>query len=236
MKFFCFLFLISILSFSSSVKIGCDLRNENSTLRYEILTCSIAIILPDDKINENDEIESCENSSKSSSRCDSAIAISAFGKKILYFPRGLQKIFPKLFFIFIINSQLREIRQEDLQGFTKLRELNLQGNEIKSLKKNLFDSNPELEVIFLCHNKISSVDPEVFSNLNYLKVLSLLNNTCINKKIVNLSDTEDVRNRAKKAAESCNLRTENFLKRGNQAKTTKISSSYLITSGKKNYL
>jgi len=55
----------------------------------------------------------------------------------------------------------------------------LYGNNLEILEENLFEFNPNLELIELGSNKIAHIDPKVFDNLIKLKSLNLVSNKCI---------------------------------------------------------
>lgn len=59
------------------------------------------------------------------------------------------------------------------------------GNNLEIIEKDLFEFNPNLEVIHLNINKILHIDPNVFNKLNDLMELYLDGNTCINMKAEN---------------------------------------------------
>jgi Leucine-rich repeat (LRR) protein len=73
----------------------------------------------------------------------------------------------------IENSGMKELRQEHLRPFTKLRILDLNNNEIKTLEKDLFMFNTELQQITLHDNKITEVHLTAFDNLKKLKELNM---------------------------------------------------------------
>jgi hypothetical protein len=97
---------------------------------------------------------------------------------INYMPR-LNDLFPNLDRIVIQYNHLKEIRQTDLQPFSKLTHLFLAFNDIETIEPDLFMYNPQMEVIELQNNKITRVDPNVFDQLNQLLQLNVNNNTCV---------------------------------------------------------
>jgi len=78
------------------------------------------------------------------------------------------------------RSELKEITQNDLKVFPKLKHLWLIKNEIEVLEENLFKFNPNLIYININDNKVKEVYDSAFGGLNILKRLYLNNNICIN--------------------------------------------------------
>lgn len=95
--------------------------------------------------------------------------------KIKCFPRELTKIFPNMDHI-AINGGLKEISKDDLSGFKKLKFLDLQGCEIAELSGDLFENTPNLELIYLSHNRISKIGRKVLEPLMSLKYISFHGN------------------------------------------------------------
>jgi glutaredoxin-related protein len=102
-----------------------------------------------------------------------------------YFPRGLHKIFKNLCGIGISSAGLKVIFKEDLGSFDKLEALWLPSNKIEVLEQDLFSGNPNLEHLDLDDNQIKFIHSTAFENLNNLKTLWLLRNTCIDQSVAN---------------------------------------------------
>jgi len=98
---------------------------------------------------------------------------------IHYFPHGINKFFTNIKGIAIRETGLKEIHQSDLKDFPKLVELWLYFSDLEILEENLFEFNPNLNLIELSSNKIKHIDPKVFDNLIKLKTLNLVSNKCI---------------------------------------------------------
>jgi len=100
--------------------------------------------------------------------------------QIHYFPRDLNKFFKNLKGIEIYSTGQKEVHQRDLKDFPKLMSLYLYTNNLEILEENLFEFNPNLELIYIGITKITHIDPHVFDKLIKLKTLYLISNTCIN--------------------------------------------------------
>ncbi|XP_070504825.1 uncharacterized protein [Chironomus tepperi] len=109
----------------------------------------------------------------------------AANKKILYVPQFDEGTATSMQALSILNSQLREIRQENLKPLVNLVVIDLTANEIEKLDANLFRFNDDLKVIVLSKNKIRFIDSSTFSNLKKLESLQLKPNLCYSKSSKN---------------------------------------------------
>lgn len=98
--------------------------------------------------------------------------------KLSTFPRELSQIFPNIDHL-SINGGISAISKDDLVGFEKLKFLDLQSCEITSLPSDLFEHTPNLEVVYVSHNKITSIGERLLEPLHSLKYLNLHGNTGI---------------------------------------------------------
>lgn len=97
-----------------------------------------------------------------------------------YMPRGIEKFLPNLKGIFIQNAKLQAIKQSDLKPFPKLKELNLQDNEIEGIPDNLFAYNPELVKIAFDFNPKLKVVSENALDGKKLEEASFQHTGCVN--------------------------------------------------------
>jgi Leucine-rich repeat (LRR) protein len=99
-------------------------------------------------------------------------------KTVNYVPSDISKSFADLTSLVITNSHLRAISFNDLRYLTKLRHLDLTGNDLMSLPMHLFIHNGELRVFGANKNQIETIGAKVFDNLKMLEFLSLAENVC----------------------------------------------------------
>ncbi|XP_070504998.1 leucine-rich repeat-containing protein egg-6-like [Chironomus tepperi] len=97
---------------------------------------------------------------------------------IHYFPTELNEFFENLKSIRIKKSQLKRLREEDLEPFWDLRLLCLSNNNIERLEGNVFKHNKKLEYLSLDVNTIHVVDVGTFDHLAVLKSLLFRGNPC----------------------------------------------------------
>ncbi|KAL7024642.1 hypothetical protein ACKWTF_013144 [Chironomus riparius] len=95
-----------------------------------------------------------------------------------YFPTELNEFFDNLKSIRIRNSQLKRLREEDLEPFSDLRLLCLSNNNIERLDSDVFKRNKRLEYLSLDINSIHVVNSGAFDSLNVLKSLLFRGNPC----------------------------------------------------------
>jgi hypothetical protein len=154
---------------------------------------------------------------------DDVLSFYAYRMNIAYFPKGLDTFFKNIEYLGVVNARMKEIHQEDLKPFFKLKVLYLDSNDIEILEENLFEFNPNLEVININSNRIKYVDVSVFRNLFKLNYLWFDYNICYSNKISN--DLRGVRKIINEINENCfvnNILT-NFKKiQENELKSLKI--------------
>lgn len=109
----------------------------------------------------------------------------AYHRTLHFFPNDLNKFFnaEKIEFIAIWSTGLREIHQNDLSPFTKLKVLSLWDNDFDTIEYDLLKFNPLIEYIGLGKNKIKFVDGNVFDHLKNLHTLHIDGNTCISNAV-----------------------------------------------------
>jgi Leucine-rich repeat (LRR) protein len=176
MKLFWLILVLSV-SFAASVVIDCEFISWFST-DYQ------CFLIKDPMITERGTVVTEATGRHLDSRNHSSV--TAFWSRnssytVNYMPRGLNDVFPNLDAITIKNSHLKEIRQTDLQPFSKLKVLDLDKNDIETIERDLFKFNLQLQVIFLTDNKIRRVHPNVFDHLNKLRYLDMGYNACVNE-------------------------------------------------------
>ena len=110
---------------------------------------------------------------------DDVRGVALVNCKLSSFPRELSNIFPKLDHL-AINGGLCEISKEDLACFPNLKFLDLQGCDIKVLPIDLFESSPNIELIYFSYNKISSIGNNLLEPLRALKYIDFRGNSILN--------------------------------------------------------
>ena len=96
-----------------------------------------------------------------------------------YFLTELNEFFENLKSIRIKNSQLKRLREEDLEPFYDLRLLCLSNNNnIEKIDRDVFKHNKKLEYLSLDVNSIHVVTAGAFDNLAVLKSLLFRGNPC----------------------------------------------------------
>ena len=178
---------LALFGSTQSVSFQCQYNLDGwgflGTLYYCNIVNAVSITSPDAA-----QIDSISGTHQFGRDNDNVEAFNVENKgQINYFPRGLNKFFKNLKAIQIYNNVLKEIHQRDLKDFPKLMGLSLRTNNLEILEENLFEFNPNLEFIDLWSNKITHIDPHVFSNLIKLHSLFVFQNPCISMYITDNS-------------------------------------------------
>jgi len=178
---------------------------------------------PNIRTKESAQISGISGTHQSSKNNDDVTGFYADRKRIQFFPKGLNKIFKNLKFIFIHKSQLKEIHQSDLKVFPNLVYFYLVYNKIAVIEAGLFDFNPKLELVVFWESKIIHIDPNVFDNLNKLRYLWFEYVLCVDQNIFN--SREQVQEAIKVVKSNCS--NSEYLELDNQIKNLKIDFEIL---------
>ena len=102
-------------------------------------------------------------------------AVIIKNSQISFLPNRLFQVFPniKRFYANENNSDLKELRPNDLQGARNLIGLNLDNNEISKLSTNNFKEAPNLVNLLLSKNPIKVIEDFSFLGLEKLVLLEL---------------------------------------------------------------
>lgn len=122
-------------------------------------------------------------------------------KNLDFVPRGLERIFKNLKAIYVPNGRIKDIRREDISMYHNLMYLDFGACDIRFIEDGTFDSNKNLEIIWMNSNMIFHIDPDVFKNLNKLSFLGLKNNLCIDVDV--RGNLQQVQSLIKSANEKC---------------------------------
>lgn len=100
-------------------------------------------------------------------------------QSIKFFPFQLSQQFPNLERIEIQKSGLIALHGMDFDGFSKLVEIVMNGNNLSSISRGTFDAIPQLELLDLSSNNIVSLPSRIFTSLTRLHTLLLSNNRIV---------------------------------------------------------
>jgi len=113
---------------------------------------------------------------------DQVIGFHSRGQNIQYIPKNLDKFFKNIKSIDIVYGRVKEIHQSDLKPFPKLVICGFMDNDIEIIENDLFDYNPDLELVSFWNNKILIIGSVVFDKVPKLNWLYLDSNRCINMR------------------------------------------------------
>lgn len=120
--------------------------------------------------------------------------LSVHHQTVHFLPEGIADIFPHLEVISIVNSNLKAIKGSDLKPFLELKELYLYGNKLEKLDSNLFESNPDIQLIDFNSNRLKFIGKDVLKPLTKLEYADFEGNNCINRVAGNRSEVEELIN------------------------------------------
>lgn len=102
-------------------------------------------------------------------------SVNCEGKRLMEIPAGLPKSVQKLYLRF---NEIADLEPNSLCGLPELQELYLQNNKLSILKSWTFNGTclPNLKVIRLDNNRISSLEENAFFNLTSLNLTYFTNN------------------------------------------------------------
>lgn len=98
-----------------------------------------------------------------------------------YLPKRIEFFFPNLKFLRITNSELKQIKKEDLRGLKELVHVGFGNNKLQVIDGGLFEDNHKLQLIDFNHNKIKNVGEELLENLKELRDVNFGNNHCTSR-------------------------------------------------------
>lgn len=98
-----------------------------------------------------------------------------------FLPKNMEKFFPILRKLDVVNSGLLELTQQDLSVFPNLRSIDMKRNNLVSLDKNLFEKNEMITSIDFRYNKLQFIAADAFKPLKHLAYAWFEGNVCVSK-------------------------------------------------------
>lgn len=112
---------------------------------------------------------------------------------MMFMPKGIEIYFGHLERLGITNTGLVAITQNDLKPFPNLLVLYLSGNKLTSLNSGLFNFNQKLKYIDFDDNKLNSIAADIFDPILELEAIKLKGNVCISRQGLNQSGVSTVK-------------------------------------------
>lgn len=154
--------------------------------------------------NETDTITSVNGNATPDASLKDVKILSIRQQLANYLPKGVDKFFPHLEAIEIINSKLKKIDRCDFEPFKYLKDVHMGHNDIKSLDNDLFLSNTQIECVQFHDNNIEKIGTKTFDVLKDLKTAYFKDNVCIkSENVVDGNDQEGLAKLLKEIKTSC---------------------------------
>jgi Leucine-rich repeat (LRR) protein len=104
-------------------------------------------------------------------------------QRMSFIPRKLSKFLPSVEEIFIDNSKLKGLYNNDFSGFVSLRKITIIRNNIKIIEDDTFTKNALLTHAYLIENHITAVPARFFVKNAQIKVIDLSKNEISDVKL-----------------------------------------------------
>jgi hypothetical protein len=162
--------------------------------------------------------------------------------KVAHLPQNLKQVFPNLvgfwlelseipilrnnlfgpqfkwiLYLYLDRNGIQMIEENAFAHLTNLFAIRLGHNKLKSLNTNLFKNNLKIEWIFISHNQINMIERDTFRHLHKLNNLDLSENECVDKYFYSLEGK--IYKKLGNSLEGCYVNHQSSLgslKRGNQ--------------------
>lgn len=96
----------------------------------------------------------------------------------LYFPKGLESFFRNIKGLSVTSSGLKSITQDDLRVFPKLTAFWVYSNKLTTVEPKLFTFNPKLKIIDFGNNRIRSISADLFDPFENIEKALFNKNIC----------------------------------------------------------
>jgi hypothetical protein len=196
-----FVIALSFLASVSAVKLECIFRTGGVSGIGNVYVCILmGMTHADERLI--DEVTGDHETGMTNQDVEAIVAVGRFINRI---PSNSASFFPNIISIEWINSNMNEIRNEDIRPFRALRRLNLSGNNFKVLDGNLFQNSPILQFILFRNCGINYVGAGFLENLNSLEIADFRQNICID---IIANTTQLLFDLRENLAENCPLEIE----------------------------
>lgn len=107
-------------------------------------------------------------------------ALYIYGQpELTYIPRGIEKLYPNLIGLIIINTNISSINGDELNGLPNLKHFQFTNNrKVERIPGNLFSKNPALIFVQFASNNIKHVGENILDGLTSLRYASFCYNYC----------------------------------------------------------
>lgn len=166
-----------LISAATSNILQCTYSVRDVWLTKQVYTCSGTFTL----LSDNPTLTEVSGTHVSTRNNNDVKAIYIENQEVRFFPRDIEKYFPNVEVISIINGGIGVISRSAFGAYAALTQLQLDNNNIRLLGDDLFAANSRLKSISFSNNPISHVAYNVFDSLSSLSALDMRNTACFNE-------------------------------------------------------
>ncbi|KAG5683978.1 hypothetical protein PVAND_013233 [Polypedilum vanderplanki] len=181
----------------NGIYIKCEIHNRSTVIsdlnlpsidRVEIsrrYTCIGTVFLNQGKVNKVDHIYEASDlwgdktGNHMKARDYRIKAIDLDDQDLFVIPKGISAYFSGLKSLSVDNCNIQRVTNEDIREFPKLTFFSAGFNGITELKSNLFEHNPNIQIVNFASNQIFVIGDLFLKNAMSMRILILEDNGCI---------------------------------------------------------
>lgn len=161
-----------------SLKVTCNYQIATWSFITDHYQCQVTEL----QVETSDAIvESVDGQHLPGKTVDDVKSIQIDNQVCMFMPQRFDSFFKNIEGIQINAANLTTITQADLKPFPNLKQLILKDNEIVELSADLFEFNRKLIFLDFTNNNLNLIPENIFSQLEKLESIMLVDNICITK-------------------------------------------------------
>lgn len=161
-----------------SLKVTCNYGIVTWSFIKDHYQCQVAEL----RVETSDAIvESVDGQHLPGKTVDDVKSIQIDNQVCMFMPQRFDSFFKNIEGIQINAANLTALTQADLRPFPNLKQLILRDNEIMELSADLFEFNKKLTFLDFTNNNLNLIPENIFSPLEKLESINLIDNVCITK-------------------------------------------------------
>lgn len=200
------LFLLLIAASSNAILLNCRYLNQHWPITGTIYTCFATVVDIRDGLTSVTKVSQNHLSGKTNAHVQ---GFTLNQNSLTLMPSNIEKFYPNLRVIQMINTNLKSLTRHDLKPFPRLEAIGFYDNKIETMDGDLFKDTPLLQHIAFRNNLLTNVGPNIFKPIPLLKEIYLSGNLCTQEMT---SSTSEVLALSRKLRYQCPPSAEMILK------------------------